>query len=186
MTTRSEDPTHARYLTFGCYRRKQLFAHEELAFRFVHAVDAWRREQAVQLWAYVVMPNHVHLLVHTEVSDLGKDLGLLKLRYGFQALQWLQVHHPVRYEELQALDHGTIVHRFWQAGGGYDRNIFSDVAVRKAMTYIHNNPVRAGIVEVPEMFTWSSARYWLQGEETPVAPDVPEWWRDQLPHETRD
>jgi len=69
------------------------------------------------------------------------------------------------------------VHRFWQAGGGYDRNVFSDEAVRKAMEYIHNNPVRAGLTQLPEEYAWSSARFWLQGGAEPIALDVPSWWQ---------
>ncbi len=87
MTIRVEDPTHARYLTFGCFRRKHLFVHTGLAEQFVAHLDYWRRRSTLQLWAYVVMPNHVHLLVHTPQDSLGTALGRLKRRFGHEALR---------------------------------------------------------------------------------------------------
>jgi putative transposase len=52
--------------------------------------------------------------------------------------------------------------RFWQPGGGYDRNITSIEALRAMIDYIHANPVRRGLVARPEDWEWSSAR-WYRG-----------------------
>jgi hypothetical protein len=53
-------------------------------------------------------------------------------------------------------------HRFWQPGGGYDRNITSIAALRAMIDYIHANPVRRGLVAKPEDWEWSSA-CWYAG-----------------------
>jgi putative transposase len=50
--------------------------------------------------------------------------------------------------------------RFWQPGGGYDRNITSTEALRAMIDYIHANPVRRGLVARPEDWEWSSARWY--------------------------
>ncbi|MFH0883674.1 MAG: transposase [bacterium] len=125
MTTRYQDTAHARYLTFGCYRRKHLFSHPELADLFVKKLDRWRNQHSFRLWAYVVMPNHVHLLIHDPGADLGKPLSTLKRSFALDAMEWLPLKYPVTYAELEAMDHGKTVHRFWQTGGGYDRNVFT-------------------------------------------------------------
>jgi len=78
MTTRYEDNSHAHYLTFGCFQRKHLFAHHDIACNFIKQLDRWRTESLVQLWAFVVMPNHVHLLVHDPYGDFGRKLSALK------------------------------------------------------------------------------------------------------------
>ena len=49
-------------------------------------------------------------------------------------------------------------HRFWQPGGGYDRNITSTEALRAVIEYTHANPVRRGLVARAEDWEWSSAR----------------------------
>ncbi len=176
MKKRYQDTSHARYLTFGCYRRKHLFSHPELADLFIQKLDQWRKEHSLHLWAYVVMPNHVHLLIHDPGMDLGKALSGLKRSFALDAMEWIPVKYPVTYSELEALDHGKTVHRFWQTGGGYDRNVFSDEVVRKAIQYIHNNPVKAGLVQYAEEYRWSSARFWLKGIPEPIELDIPEWW----------
>ncbi|MFH0883418.1 MAG: transposase [bacterium] len=163
MTQRYEDPAHARFFTFGCYRRKHLFLVDSLAELFIQHLDQWRMQNAIRLLAFVVMPNHVHMLVHSDQTTLGKQLGMLKGRFGRNALPRIEETNASLFSSLEVRDHGTMMHRFWQTGGGYDRNVFNDDAVRKMMEYIHNNPVRAGMVIVPEEYLWSSARFWLTG-----------------------
>ena len=51
-----------------------------------------------------------------------------------------------------------IVHRFWQAGGGYDRNLYSGKLIERAINYIEWNPVRRGYVATPCDWRWSSAQ----------------------------
>lgn len=50
--------------------------------------------------------------------------------------------------------------RFWQAGGGYDRNVGDESTLRTMIDYIHQNPVRRGLVDRPEDWIWSSARWY--------------------------
>ena len=52
---------------------------------------------------------------------------------------------------------GKVHHRFWQRGGGYDRNLFEPATVYTEIEYIHNNPVRRGLCAKPEDWYWSSA-----------------------------
>jgi hypothetical protein len=101
---------------------------------------------------------------------------MLKSNYGRDALSLLRASSPQKYSTLQVIDHGERMHRFWQTGGGYDRNVFSDDTIRKAIEYIHKNPVRAGLVTIPEEYRWSSARFWLMGKPDPIKMDRPEWW----------
>lgn len=175
MTTRFDNPGHARYLTFGCFRRKHLFARPGLAKLFLQHLDRWRHEHAITLLAYVIMANHVHLLLHTEQPNLGKLLGRLKSRFGREALEQLRHGSPASWNELRAIDHGKEMRRFWQAGGGYDRNVFTNQSIMKAIEYMHNNPVRAGLVRLPEEYAWSSAKHWLLGLDEPLRIDRPEW-----------
>jgi putative transposase len=53
-------------------------------------------------------------------------------------------------------------HRFWQPGGGYDRNITSIETLHAMIDYIHANPVRRGLVTRAEDWQWSSAG-WFAG-----------------------
>ena len=88
---------------------------------------------------FVVMPNHVHLLA-TQFVPLSKRLGPLK---GFTANQ-----------AKKAL--GLRDSAFWQ-NESYDHLVRTDEEFGRIQTYIELNPVKAGLVQKPEQFRWSSA-----------------------------
>ena len=71
---------------------------------------------------------------------------------------------------------GRSTSRFWQPGGGYDRNIWTAQELHEKIRYIHNNPVRRGLVEQAQQWRWSSYRAWEEGVDTPIAID-----RETLP-----
>jgi len=54
---------------------------------------------------------------------------------------------------------GKVSYRFWQRGGGYDRNVWEPDTLRKMIEYIHDNPVRRGLVTRATDWPWSSARF---------------------------
>ena len=49
---------------------------------------------------------------------------------------------------------------------GYDRNLFSRKKIIEKIVYIHDNPIRKGLVENPEDWVWSSAGFWLFEKES--------------------
>ena len=73
--------------------------------------------------------------------------------------RWRQLDAPI----LARLVDGRGDHRFWQRGGGYDRNVVCEAAVRETIDYIHANPMRRGLVTRPTDWRWSSAQ-WYAGE----------------------
>ena len=67
------------------------------------------------------------------------------------------------------------VRRFWQQGGGYDRNIYNQEILRQTIEYVNYNPVSKGLAVKPEYWKWSSARYYITGEAEPLNIDEVEW-----------
>jgi len=106
--------------------------------------DALREGQSrfhrYQLHAFVVMPNHVHLLVTPKVVST-RWLGPLKGFTGYRANQVL----------------GTRGRAFWQ-DESYDHLVRSDVELERIREYIERNPVTAGLAATPGQFQWSSAK----------------------------
>lgn len=66
----------------------------------------------------------------------------------------------VRLERITVREGSRLRRRFWQPGGGYDRNITSIEALRAMIDYLHANPVRRGLVARAEDWDWSSARWY--------------------------
>jgi len=83
----------------------------------------------------------------------------------------LRVANPSLVAQLVAPSKGSVENRFWQQGGGFDRNVPDEDALGNMINYIHMNPVRRGLCE--SMFDWpfSSARgYYPELSDPPPIP----------------
>ena len=115
------------------------------------------------------MPNHVHLLVRESgTGDLEPFLRSLKTGFAKRILAQWREQNPSLIAELTS-PKGQV--RFWQRGGGYDRNVFSEAEIREKIDYIHMNPVRAGLAERPCDWAWSSARFWYGDRDGEIECD---------------
>ena len=152
---RYEIAGHARFLTFSCSGRQQFFDDRAACDVFAQQLMISKSRSGFRLYAWVVMPEHVHLLLQPELNQesVSKILMSLKRRVATRVLgDWREAGRAVP-------------ERFWQAGGGYDRNIYSGDELAEKIQYIHENPVRRGLVERGEDWVWSSCRA-LSGLET--------------------
>jgi putative transposase len=98
--------------------------------------------------SYVIMPEHVHLIVWPTEKQYEMRLirAALMIPVQRKALAYLRHRAPRFLERLKDRQPNAKVHyRFWQRGGGYDRNIVEPQTVRTMIEYIHCNPVRRGL-----------------------------------------
>jgi REP-associated tyrosine transposase len=93
---RYDEAGHTRELTFSCFRRFQFLNRDRTRLWFVEALEGARQEWPFDLWAYVVMPEHVHLLVHSRHRKLafGKMAGDIKEEVARKAIEYLEKHAP--------------------------------------------------------------------------------------------
>jgi len=155
-------PGDAHFLTFSCYRRMQLLSKDRTRLWFVEALDKARVAHQFDLWAWVIMPEHIHLLIHPRKPsyETAKILVSLKKPVGYQAIQFLKENSPDFLQRLTVVNKNRTYHRFWQAGPGYDENLEDLQAVHEVIEYIHNTPVRRGLVSKATDWLWSSALDW--------------------------
>jgi putative transposase len=170
------EPGHAHELTFSCYRRFRFLAADRVRQWLADAVDKARRRHDFQLWAYVVMPEHAHLLVYPQRHDfpIRRILAGIKLPVAQQAVRWLQANNSEWLERVTRRRGTRTEHLFWQSGGGYDRNVTSGETLLKMIDYIHQNPVRRRLVERARDWLWSSAA-WFEGGASPIRLDPIPW-----------
>jgi len=172
MPKRYEELNYAHYLTFSCYKRYRLFTNEDLCNLFVNHLDRARDRRKFDLWAFVIMPTHVHLLIRPSVDDsISKILISLKKSFSYEALPRIKDNNPEHFARLSISERGHKVRRFWQVGGGYDSNIFTANIFKRKIDYMHMNPVKKGLVNEPVEWQWSSARFWIQNICDPLSLD---------------
>jgi putative transposase len=173
-------PSHAHELTFTCYRGWSFFQSERTCAWLKDSIEIARHKLTFSVWAYVFMPEHIHLLVWPRRPDydIAKIRGAIKEPVARKALMYLEKQAPHWLPRVTRKRGQKIERLFWQSGGGYDRNIESPAVLQAAIIYFHLNPVRRSLVERCEDWKWSSATHY-SGGVSPLTPDpIPSDWID--------
>ena len=172
---RIDQPGTARFLTFSCYRRLRLFDNDRIKNRFVERLTQVAQDKCVQVIAWVVMPEHVHLVLLPSESGVTVGSFLRSLKSPLSA-EVLGVWRDRRALILSHITDNAGDHHFWQAGGGYDRNVWGQELLEK-IRYCHANPVTRGLCERSVDWPWSSARNYEAGTtkfcDDAIGPAIP-------------
>ena len=137
------------FITFSCYRRRQFLKTPGARLAFEYELERVRQWYGFFVTGYVVMPEHVHLLI--------SEPERAKLAVAIQMLKQISSRKLRPPEAL----------RFWQVRY-YDFPVWSEKKRVEKLRYIHRNPVTRGLVKRPEDWPWSSFRTWSRGEKGPV------------------
>lgn len=173
---RREVPGDVRFVTFSCERRLPLLGNPAIRDLFADRLAAMRTRFGCDLFAWVAMPEHVHIILRpTEHDPLDRVLEFLKKAVARRIIaRWHELNAPI-VKKIERPDGSP---RFWQKGGGFDRNIRHEGEFAREVRYIHRNPVERELVAAPRDWAWSSARWWLGEDPGPVTCDQP-WWIDE-------
>jgi putative transposase len=166
-----------------------------------HAIDRAISSHHFALVAFVLMPEHVHLLVYFRgqaakslaapnrrqwhpvasppnstpsiVDELSRLLADVKRPFSGRIKKILAKEGSPLLSRLTVMERpGKPAFRFWQEGPGYDRNLSSQETVLAAIDYIHLNPVRRDLVARAVDWKWSSAR-WYASDRKDCDPGLP-------------
>ena len=137
--TRLISPAGTYFINFSTFQRRRFFVVESYARLFLKILYGYRRQGKFRLHAFVLMPDHVHLLI-TPAADITLERAIQFVKGGYS--------HAVGIEISRR--------ELWQKG-------FTDHRIRDAQDfaghrlYIHQNPVVAKLVERAEEYRYSSA-----------------------------
>jgi putative transposase len=172
-------PGHAHFLTFSCYDRLPLLGKDRTCGWVIEAIEEARRKEAFDLWAWVIMPEHIHLLLwpRNVVYRTERILTALKRPVGIKAIAYLRTHAPRFLERLTVVNRNRTYHHFWQVGPGQDHNLWEPKSIHYGVAYMHANPVRRGLVDRADDWRWSSAADWAGASDVPLRVDrtLPTW-----------
>jgi len=157
------DAGHCHELTFSCYRRLPLLTNDTWRSLLSQSIDRAADRHDYRLFAFVYMPEHVHLLVYRcgDSSGIDELLRAIKRPFSHRVKQMLTANRSRLLDQLTIRQRpGVSTFRFWQEGGGYDRNLAEPRSVLAAIDYLHENPVRRGLCRRAMDWLWSSARFY--------------------------
>jgi putative transposase len=138
----------SHFVTFCCYRRRQLLVTAHHNRTFEDALNRVRHSYRLCVYAFVVMPEHVHLLL-SEPERETLAVALKSLKQGVARRLTGNATHfwQKRYYDFNIRNHRRFVEKLW---------------------YIHQNPVERGLCAITEDWQWSRARHYATGEEARV------------------
>jgi putative transposase len=146
---RFQQSGQSHFLTFSCYRRQANLSSPDTYDLFVLCLEDMRRRFAMCIYGYVVMPEHVHLLVNEpQHASLADAMHFLKLSFS---------------KRLRSRKRAAESSSFWQERY-YDRNVRDVREFTIKLRYLHRNPVKRGLVKEPGAWKWSSFRHYALRE----------------------
>jgi len=134
------------FITISCYRHSHLLKSPEACNTLQRIIEETRQKYLFHILGYVFMSNHIHLLVtEPDGKKLGTAIQVLKQRFS-----------RTRTDEF-----------VWEPRY-HDFNVFTEAKRIEKLRYMHRNPVKAGIVERPEDWPWSSFNAYATNQPHPV------------------
>jgi putative transposase len=170
------DPANLYFITTTAANRAKYFTPDEHKQIIIDSLNYMRDKGWFRLHAFVIMPNHIHLLVRFLAPF--KLSGVMRDFKKYSSKQIIHYCEQGNYQEMlisfeqAAQSSRKQKYRVWQEG--FDaRDVFSlDFLVQK-LDYIHNNPCQQhwGLVEKPEDYRWSSACFYLLDQQAIIPVD---------------
>jgi putative transposase len=145
------------FITFSCRRRKPFLASPAARDVFLAILDQVRKELHFVLAGYVVMPEHVHMLIGEPAAGSPSSVIMIVKQRSSKEIR----------------DRGLVEVRdsFWETRF-YDFNVWSNDKRGEKLNYMHMNPVKRGLVMEPEDWMWSSYRFYEYREKGVCTPDL--------------
>ncbi len=149
---RYQQSKQCHFVTFSCYRRRPRLRDGRLYDLFVNCLERTRTKYRFRLYGYVVMPEHVHLLMsEPEREVLATAIQALKISVARRAMSHGAEHDAPLWQKRY-----------------YDHNVRNYESFVRKLRYVHRNPVKRGLVEQPEDWKWSSFRHYATAEIGPA------------------
>jgi putative transposase len=153
---------HARFVTFCTHRKIPILTDDPIRQAVLDAFMQARESTGFELLAYVIMPEHVHLVIVPRVDRrLGPLIGDIKRTSSKAIHAILLSRNCPLLTKLTAARNGTTWFVLWQRRC-FDRNCRSQREVWEAVRYCHHNPVKRGLVSDAARWKWSSYAWYSE------------------------
>jgi putative transposase len=167
------------YLTSVTNNRLPVFRTDKFKEITADALDEARKSADILIFAYVIMPDHYHLITDSsrKPSEVLRYLNGITAR---RIINYLKENNLT--SSLDKLKQETKKREYKYSLWEHHPNAFSlntEATLMQKVNYIHQNPVRGGLAEMAEDYLYSSARIWrrrsLENEPLEVDADKIEW-----------
>jgi putative transposase len=157
-----DDALYVHFVTFSVDRRRRLLDHDQPKRIVLGVLTKLLRERQARCLGFVIMPEHVHaLLWFPQTGQLSGFLHEWKRQSSLTIRAWYRTEAPSYCREF---GEGR---RFWLPKY-YSFEIYEEAKLEEKLDYMHQNPVRRGLVARTTDWRWSSARWYEWGRDVGV------------------
>ena len=165
---------YLHFLTCSCYHRQPWLASSVRRDLFLKIFEEVRQRYQFVVVGYVVMPEHIHLLIsEPERGTPSTVMQVVKQRFAGRVLRRKRCNPPQGVLWPEPAEH------VWQKRF-YDFHVWSERKRVEKLRYMHRNPVKAGLVQEPDQWAWSSYRSYAYAE--PGMVKMNQWPKAELRH----
>ncbi len=152
------------YVTLTVVGWIDVFTRKEYVYELMKNIKYCQENKGLEIYAYVIMSNHIHLIVRAKDGKLNILLGHLKSFTAKQFIKQIEINpqesrkdwlmHMFKFYGKGNSQNET--YQFWQ-NGNHSIELWNAEVIKQKINYMHNNPVKQGIVAKPEDYLYSSA-----------------------------
>ncbi|MCB4797222.1 transposase [Tamlana sp. PT2-4] len=164
------DQSKPHYVTFTVVNWVDVFTRQVYKYILIENLNYCIKEKGMIVFGYVIMSNHLHLIVQSSMNDLSGVIRDFKKYTAKAIINKIKVDRESRREWMLELfskateSHGrNKAYQFWRYGN-HPEEIYSQKFLWSKLDYMHLNPVRAGLVEKASHYKYSSASNYVFGE----------------------
>lgn len=153
---------YPQFFTATCLEWKKLLHPDNYKGIVIESLRFLVQNERVLLYGFVLMPNHLHLVWQMKAGHKREQVQRDFLKFTAQQIKAdLLKHHPAVLEQfsVKAADRR---YQFWERNP-LSVDLWTEKTMLQKLTYIHQNPVRAGLCRWPEEYPFSSALFYHTG-----------------------
>jgi len=154
------------FYTATCLNWQHLLQPDSHKKIIIDSLSFLVKEKRIWLYGYVIMPNHIHILWSKQPDWLDKNVQQHFSKYTAQNLKWSLQNNSVNLDNYKSTQNDR-EYQFWERRP-YKATMYNRKVLEEKLDYIHNNPVKAGLCDLPEDYKYSSARYYILNEDDPL------------------
>ena len=183
---RHDEPGHTHFWTVSCYRRLTFFWHDAMKRVAVDGLRVIQEKFGICLIAYVVMPDHLHVVLYPHAKGDDRPIPIsdlwhiFKKHIGFHGKACLRDvwrrDGKLWSDPLNAWAKGAFDHQTVMETRGYDFNIDREKTLLQKIEYCHKNPLTRELVAHPKDWLWSSFRFYDMDDRSMLSMDWDGCW----------
>jgi putative transposase len=184
---RYDEPGHMHFWTISCYHRLSFFWNDRIKQAPIAGLGHIRETHRICLIGYVIMPEHVHVLLYPQARGSDEPIPISTLLHDFKEFvgregkrrlrEYWRRHARLWSAPLNHWAQGEMGDQpFWNKRG-HDFNVYRFRKLQEKLDYCHRNSITRGLVDRPAQWRWSSYRYYEFDDRSVLAM----YWDGQWP-----